>query len=172
MGTWAKVILDSVNPATGKRLTTLELNYPYIIHAEFMTHCMFARNGASTRAIPTRKLIQRVLEDPFHPARFPRTSSPDRGMSPDGFLDPVSREHATARLTWQQALESAVQTATELSRLGVHKQIASRPLLPFMHQRMIVTATEWTNFFNLRRHSDAQQEIQDLANAMWECMEA
>lgn len=166
MSTWAKVLLDSVNPFNGKRLTTLELNYPYIIHGEFMTHCAFARNGASTRAIPTRRLIQKVLDDPFYPARFPKSAEPDRGMSPDGFLPTDGQEHAASRLVWQQGVENAVSMATELSRLGVHKQIASRPLMPFMHQRMIVTATEFENFLNLRRHKDAQQEIQDLANAV------
>lgn len=45
-GTYAKVILDSVSPA-GARLTTMELRYARIIHAEFMAHRTFCLAGDS-----------------------------------------------------------------------------------------------------------------------------
>lgn len=166
MSTWAKIILDSVSPYNGKRLTTLEVNYPYIIHGEFMTHCAFARNGASTRAIQTRRLIQRVVDEPFIPTKFPRTANPDRGMSPDGFHEVGSNEHEQAKILWVLGVENAVRLSSELANLGVHKQIASRPLLPFMYQRMVVTATEFENFINLRTDSNAQEEIQVLARCI------
>jgi thymidylate synthase ThyX len=40
--------------------------------------------------------------------------------------------------------------------LGVHKQLANRLLEPFMWHTVILTATEWSNFFALRAHKDAQ----------------
>jgi len=40
----AKVILDSASQ-DGVRLSALALKYPRVIHAEFMTHCVFSRNS-------------------------------------------------------------------------------------------------------------------------------
>ena len=50
--------------------------------------------------------------------------------------------------------------------LNVHKQLANRLLEPFMWHTLLVTATEWTNFWNLRAHEDAQPEIRHLAELM------
>ena len=50
-----------------KILSTLLLRYPRCIHAELMTHRLFSRNAASSRAIPVSKLIQDVMENPFIP---------------------------------------------------------------------------------------------------------
>lgn len=61
-----RVLKDSVAPC-GKRLTTWELTYPRFVHAELMTHRLFSRNSASSRAIPTEKLIERVEKDPAMP---------------------------------------------------------------------------------------------------------
>ena len=43
----AKVIADSLNTATGDRLTTMVLKYHRFIHSEFMTHRAFSRNSSS-----------------------------------------------------------------------------------------------------------------------------
>ena len=52
----------------------------------------------------------------------------------------------------------------------VHKQIANRILEPFQFIHVVVTATEWDNFFVLRDHPDAQPEIRELAIAIKEAM--
>lgn len=64
----------------------------------------------------------------------------------------------------------AVKSAEELNQLGLHKQIVNRVLEPFQWIKVIVTATEWDNFFKLRLHPDAQPEIQELARCMQEAM--
>ena len=46
-----KVLLDSVNPYTNVRLTTLHCVYPQFIHQQVLTHRMFSRNSSSLRAI-------------------------------------------------------------------------------------------------------------------------
>ena len=169
VGTWARIILDSVHPTNGVRLTTLELNYPYIIHAELMTHCIFSRNAASLRAIKTKNMIERVRADPFIPARFPRTATPDRGMEPEGYWGLDTPQHSMAHDLWVEGIDNACRTAKLLNAAGIHKQIASRPLAPYMHQRTLVTATEWENWDNLRgatRDTGAQDQIQELARAM------
>lgn len=43
----AKVIADSVNPE-GVRLTSIQVTFPRFILAEVNTHCMLARNSASS----------------------------------------------------------------------------------------------------------------------------
>lgn len=171
MGTWARIVLDSLHPTNGARLTTLELNYPYIVHAELMTHSIFSRNAASLRAIKTKHMIERVRNDPFIPARFPRTANPDKGMEPDGYFEPGSMSEDEARMYWLRGLNNAIDIATRLSRMGVHKQIASRPLAPYMYQRTLVTSTEWENWDNLRgatRDTGAQDQIQELARGMYQ----
>jgi hypothetical protein len=52
--------------------------------------------------------------------------------------------------------------------LGVHKGLANRLLEPFMWHTVIVTATEWENFFALRVSEQAQQEIRIIAAMMKE----
>ena len=65
----AKIVADSVS-GHGIRLTTMELNYPRFIHSEFMTHRMFSRNAASSRAIPIEKMLEQVQENPAMPIHW------------------------------------------------------------------------------------------------------
>jgi hypothetical protein len=50
--------------------------------------------------------------------------------------------------------------------LNVTKGLTNRLLEPFMYQEIIVTATEWENFFNLRTDKNAQDEIRLVAQMM------
>src|SRR6056297_1374969 len=61
-----EIIADSINPQ-GDRITSFLVTYPRIIHAEFLRHRMLSRNSASSRAIPFKKMIKQVEEDPFIP---------------------------------------------------------------------------------------------------------
>lgn len=158
----AKIILDSVNPHNGIRLVTSELTYPRFIHAEFMTHRMFSRNAASSRAIPTRKMIKMVEENPAHPVFWGQNK---RGMSADG-VSLTAKGLAEAERTWYSAKTDAVQWAKKLYDVGLHKQITNRVLEPWKWITVICTATNHSNFFALRDHSDAQPEIAHLAR-MW-----
>lgn len=157
----AKVILDSVNPYNGIRLVTSELTYPRFIHAEFMTHRMFSRNAASSRAIPSTKMIGMVDQHPAMPVYWGKNK---KGMSAAKELDtPTSLE---ARKVWLDAKNDAVKWAERLRKLGSHKQITNRLLEPWKYITVICTATQFSNFFALRDHADAQPEIAHLAR-MW-----
>jgi len=50
--------------------------------------------------------------------------------------------------------------------VGVHKQHANRVLEPYAYHTVIVTGTQWRNFYALRASLMAQPEIQDLAILM------
>jgi len=153
----AKIELDSYGPNEA-RLTTFRLTYPRFVHAELMTHRVFSRNSASSRAIPTEKLLGLVEEDPVMPVWWGKNQS---GMQAREELEGHTLERAKA--TWQSLSGLAVQGARVLGALGLHKQIANRVVEPWMFITVLVTATEWDNFFALRDHADAQPELARVA---------
>ncbi len=162
----ARVLADSLSPR-GKRLTTLEVTFPRYVLAEFNTHRMFSRNSASSRAIPVSKQLERIIEDPFIGDHW---GANQPGMQAGAELEGEALEQAIA--IWREAGRAAVAAAQRLSELGVHKQRTNRLLEPFMRHTVIVTATEWSNFYALRAHKDAQPEIRDAACAMRDAMDA
>jgi len=153
----ANVVQDSI--ANGVRITTLELEYPRFIHAEVLTHRQFSRNSASSRAVPVGDMIETVLSNPAQPVFWGKQQS---GMQARDEIDDTS----VAETYWNAARYSAVDYAQTLKGLSLHKQIVNRVTEPFQMIRVVVTSTEWVNFFELRDHEDAQPEIQSLAKAM------
>lgn len=160
------VIEDSIT-ADGSRLTTMKVEGPRSVLAEFNTHREFSRNSASSRAIPIQKQIDRIMYDPFVPISF-GINKP--GMQATEELKGL--EFMEAKFQWLSARNSAVEHATKLMELGIHKQVVNRVLEPFMWHTIIVTATEWGNFFGLRRSEMAQPEIHKMADNMWDAMNA
>ena len=181
----AEIIADSINPK-GCRLTTYVLEYPRFVHAELMTHRMFSKNAASSRAIPIEKMIQQVIDNPAMPVWWGKNQS---GMQAKEELDDTTLEHKYSRripLTeqttsyipmtqmqaakhdWLEARDCAISYVKKLNNLNLHKQIANRILEPWFNIRIILSGTEFENFFALRAHPDAQPEIQALAYKMLE----
>lgn len=158
MSILAKIICDSVAPC-GKRLTTFELVYPRFIHSELMTHRVFSRNAASSRAIPIEKMLARIQYDPAMPVFWAMNQ---KGMQAVAEVENI----AAARLAWLEACNSAIDHSRKLAALGLHKAIANRVTEPFQHMVTLVSATEYANFFALRAHPAAQQEFQVLAKTM------
>ena len=158
----ARVLLDSISSA-GVRLTTMEVRYPRFIHSEVMTHRVFSRNAASSRAIPIRKMIDAVRAEPAMPLWWGRNQS---GMQAREELSPPAR--ALAQAEWRRALDHALLAAERLasSEIGLHKQLVNRILEPFAWITVIITATEWANFFTQRTHPDAQPELKHVAELM------
>ena len=154
----ATVIADSIADGC-PRLTTMQLRYPRFIHSEMMTHRAFSRNASSSRAIPVGRLIQDVIDDPAMPIYW-GCNKP--GMQAGGEIE----LKGMADWEWRSALRMSVDSARYMSKLGLHKQIVNRILEPFAHINVLVTATDWDNFFALRDHPDAQPEIAALAQEM------
>lgn len=157
----AKVIAHSVGPHDGSDIYTLSLVYPRFIHAEFMTHRVFSRNAASSRAIPVAKMIDQVRNNPAMPVHW--------GMNQPGMQARASVEGVNldeAKNLWRDAAGQAANIARSMELIGLHKQVANRILEPFQLMSTLVTATDWENFFELRDHEDAQPEIRVLAQAM------
>ncbi len=170
----AKIIAHSRSAVTGKEIVTFELVYPRFIHGELMTHRMFSRNAASSRAIPISKMIDQVSADPAKPVHWGKNQA---GMQAKEVLDNTDKSYSgncthqeCAEYHWTNAAEDAVEQAKGLNLHNVHKQIVNRILEPFQWMKTVVTATEWENFFWLRNHEDAQPEIKRLAEVMLEAL--
>lgn len=157
----AKIIADSLNE-TGQRLTTFILVFPRIILAEFNTHRALSRNSASSRAIPFKKGLKMIFENPFIPIDWMKDHS---GMQGSKFFQ-GSFKIWMLRQLWLSARNFAATFAWLLSKAGLTKQICNRIIEPWMWHTVIVTASEWDNFFALRAHYTAEIHMQDLAYKM------
>lgn len=157
MGISVRILADSIAPC-GARLTTREWTYPRGIHAEIMTHKMFSKNSASSRAIPTEKLIQRVVEDPFVPKYIGANKS---GMQAGEELS--DDDKGIARWNWLDLRDHAVRRAKEMLKVNVHKQVVNRAIEPWMWITVIASATENDNLWGLRCHEMAEPHFQELA---------
>ena len=159
-----KIVADSISPS-GSRITTFELEYPRIIHSELMTHRLLSRNAMSSRAIPIKKMIEQVQQNPAMPVKFGKNQP---GMQDAGEHSAQLGDGYSAEEWWKLAGLSAARFAAEFADAGYHKQIANRLLEPYQRMKTVVTATDWNNFFWLRVDPDADPTIYELAKAMKE----
>lgn len=147
-------------------LYTFELEYPRFIHSEFMTHRMFGRCASSSRAVPVERTIDNILIEPWAPLHVYKNCKGMQGK------DLVNEEDYDSFVElWDDAKYKAINTAYQMIDKGFHKQHVNRILEPFTKIKVIVTATEWDNFFKLRLSPDADPEIQDLAKAIKAAMD-
>ena len=160
----AVIIADSISQ--GKRITTLELDYPRFIHSELMTHRVFSRNAMSSRAIPIEKMIEQVRTNPATPIHWGKNQT---GMQAKNELEGESLNAMKAY--WQDAAVIASEIAGDMNKVGGHKQIANRILEQFQTMKTVLTSTEFENFYWLRNHEDAQPEIKKLAEEMLKAQE-
>ena len=141
----AVIVADSVD-TRGNRITSFLLTYPRFIHSELMTHRMFSRNSASSRAIPFEKMVKMVEEDPFIPIAVQRDH---KGMQGTQYLDET--QYDCFKMEWLAARDSAIRHAKWLNTESfTTKQLCNRLLEPFMWHTTLVTATELNGFFELR----------------------
>ena len=144
-------------------LITFELRYPRYIHAEFLTHRVFSRNASSSRAIPVRIMLEQIENDPAMPIHWGINKA---GMQAVEEWDFEDSGEWNPQWEWKQAGKTSAAHAKMLSNQGLHKQVSNRILEPFQFINVVVTSTEWDNFFLLRDHKDAQPEICELAQVM------
>lgn len=161
----AKVVAHSRSPE-GVEIVTFELEYPRFIHGELMTHRMFSRNAASSRAIPVRRQLELINDDMAGPVHWGKNQA---GMQAEEELSGLGIEQA--QRAWRRAGESVINSAKEMLDIGVHKQVTNRMVEPWSHIKVVLTATEYDNWYYLRDHADAQPEIKALAQEMKEAVE-
>lgn len=160
----------------GKRVTTMELKYWRAIHSEIMTHRDRARNAASSRAIPFYResngevvpncTYAMLCNDPFMPQYIGREQ---RGMQSGAQLGALDMLEAHSII--KEMLEFNLNSCMKLFDMGVHKSIINRYLEPWSYITVVMTATEWKNFFRLRIHEAAEKHFQELARMMQTALE-
>lgn len=162
-----KIIAHSKSSITGKEIITWELEYPRMIHSEIMTHRLFSRNAASSRAIPVSKMIDMVRNSPACPVHWGQNQpGMQASLELSGSALDITKEH------WRQAAVDAANHAEVMASAGAHKQVVNRILEPFQVMKTVMTATEDDNWFWLRNHNDADPTIHALASVMWEAKQA
>ena len=156
----ARIIADSIN-ARGTRITTFELEYPRIIHSELLTHRVFSRNAASSRAIPVNTMLDLIEANPAMPSHWGKNQP---GMQAQEELGELEKE--AVKQTWLNACKSAVSYARVMNDIKAHKQVVNRITEPYQHMKVVLTGTDFSNWFWLRYHADADPTIAELANKM------
>jgi len=157
-----KIIADSISLA-GKRITTFELTYPRFVHSELMTHRLFSRNSASSRAIPVKKMLDQIKNDAALPKFWGKNQS---GMQAAKELE--GTELDAVRYLWLKGRDQMVIIANDMMNFELHKQIANRVTETWMFITVLVTTTESSNWFRLRDSEQAQPEIAWVARSMRE----
>lgn len=181
----AEIIADSKNEF-GNRITTMVVTMPRIILAEFNTHRMFSRNSASNRAIPFEKMVKAVEENPFIPIAWQKDHKGMQGT--EYFLQEGKNceiDGNCLKNNWLGQRDNAIAVAKHMSDLECTKQLCNRLLEPFMWHTVIVTATEWENFFALRcpkyqvldgtfyrSWKDVLKSVKDLDTTYKACLQA
>lgn len=157
----AEIIADSLNSVNGRRATTFVITHQRFFHAEVLRHRVFEFSVASSRAIPTKKILRDVIKNPALPSRFGKKN---KGMQDAGSLS--NTRTFLARSVWNLARWPVVAATYSLEKIGVAKQITNRLVEPWVWITCVVTGTQWENFYRLRLHKDAQPEFQELAHKM------
>lgn len=161
----ATVICDSISEQ-GIRLTTFEIEYPRIVMSEFNTMRAISKNSSSSRAIPVSKMLEHTKNINLKPIYF---GSKKSGMQAGDELQGNMLDKVKG--LWEEALDYASYYSETLDRLGVAKEVTNRLVEPFQLVKVVCTATDWDNFFNLRLHPDSDPNICMLAYKMYEAME-
>lgn len=160
----AKILLDSLNPYNNVRLTTFEITYPRIVHQELLTHRALSRNSASSRAIPNNKLREIIKKTGAYPVFWGKNQS---GMAATEELQ--GWRLSLVKTGWEVFKQINLFGSWVLHKFGLHKQLANRLIEPWMPITVIVSATDFQNFFHLRCSTHAQPEIKRIAEMMREC---
>lgn len=171
---WAKIVRDSVGEH-GRRVVSVETHYWRMIHSEIMTHRDRARSSASSRAIPFYReergdvspkcMYGMVSSRPFVPEFI---GAEQRGMQSGAEIEGADREATVADIT--ELRDHALRIAKLMSDRGVHKSICNRYLEPWMYITVLMTATEWANFFRLRVHPKAEKHFDKMARLVREAI--
>lgn len=167
----ARVIAKSKSAVTGKIITTVEAEFPRPILAEFNTHNAISKNASSSRAVPVPKMLAQVRENPAYLARY---GAANKGMQDAGthnaYIEYMGDEFGPEGF-WNEAAQIAAYFAEMFHEAGYAKQVCNRLIEPFQMMKVVMTATEWNNFFWLRDHAAADPTIEQLAKVIHKAMD-
>lgn len=163
------VVVDSIEYIGEEEVFDISVSSDYhnFLANGITVHNCFSRNASSSRAVPVERTIQNILNDPWVPSDVYKNC---KGMQGKDIVN--EDDYDIFCEEWQDAAFKAIEVAHKMIDNGFHKQHINRILEPFTKIKVIVTATEWSNFFDLRLSPDADPEIQHLAKAIKMAMDA
>jgi thymidylate synthase ThyX len=163
------VVVDSIEYVGEEEVFDISVSSEYhnFLANGITVHNCFSRNASSSRAVPVERTIQNILNDPWVPSDVYKNC---KGMQGKDIVN--EDDYDIFCEEWQDAAFKAIEVAHKMIDNGFHKQHINRILEPFTKIKVIVTATEWSNFFDLRLSPDADPEIQHLAKAIKLAMDA
>lgn len=163
------VVVDSIEYVGEEEVFDISVSSDYhnFLANGITVHNCFSRNASSSRAVPVERTIQNILNDPWVPSDVYKNC---KGMQGKDIVN--EDDYDIFCEEWQDAAFKAIEVAHKMVGNGFHKQHINRILEPFTKIKVIVTATEWSNFFDLRLSPDADPEIQHLAKAIKMAMNA
>ena len=181
-GIVARVVAKSISKDNFKRVFTFEYEAPKAILAEPSTHGMLAKNAQSSRAVPIKKMIEQIRNNPVIPVHWGKNQA---GMVAGGEINEVVKikkhtfdegeegesMYLLRDVAWSQSAKVVADLMEAWEEAGYHKQIVNRLGEAFVMAKGVITATELDNFFHLRYHKDADPSIMELAKCMWEALE-
>ena len=153
----SKVIADSITE-DGWRLITVQETFWRPVLAERNTHCVQAKNSASSRARSVHKVLAELHESLALPLSWPREQ---KGMQ--GGEEFSGDDLDEMKTLWVEHAKSALATAERLVDMGLHKSVVNRLLEPYSMHTAVTTATAWDNYLFQRVDADAQPEIRAVA---------
>ncbi len=172
-----RVLADSINWTT-HRLTTVITPIPTVVLAQLRTHRLlkwsqtneelsdFSVNANSDRAIPIKKKIDLVNNNPYDPV----VTLANKGMTAIETVDSETKNKIKS--ISKKGLDFMVDLAKELEETGASKQYVNRFLMPFSWSDIIITGDDiaWNHFFGLRTKDDADPGIRYVAKAIQDQM--
>jgi hypothetical protein len=144
-------------------------------NCEVTTHRNLSKNSSSSRAIPITKMLEQIESNMAIPLYWGKAKS---GMQADGEVDEDDVWWYEEK--WKFAYDEVSYRVEQLSDLvegkkgfmpALHKQVPNRLIEPFQMMKTVITGTDWSNFFNLRLHPDADPNICMLAYKMYQAMQ-
>jgi len=140
------------------RITTYLLTIPKYLVYDITRHRVASYSIGSTRAIKTDKLLELMT---FVPTFWGKNCP---GMQAHESIEDVE----TAKTIWEETKELISIQCKKLQELGLHKQTLGRVCEATAMVKVVMTATDWINFFILRAEYEAEPELGFLATQMLE----
>lgn len=128
-----------------------------------MTHRVFSRNAGSSRARPSRAIIEQVRHDPWGPLHW---GANQPGMQADEQVQHV--EHAKDR--WHWAAQQAADAAQGMHDMGLHKQVVNRVLEPYTFINVVDVMTKHLVLRALLPQQVTLSEEDELRLVLWKEM--
>jgi hypothetical protein len=149
----AEVIADSKN-VYNNRITTILCVCDSETLKTLLTHRELSITYTDINEINTVDLIKSVTEEPFIPIAWQKDHS---GMQGSEYFN--SDDASSMKEAWLKARDFATCQAKLLNEYNTTKQLCNKLLEPFIMYTVLITATEWENFFTLRCPQYTQDKV-------------